>query len=610
YDSSNNWVNGGTGNSLTVEAGGLVLVGDVDTNNLPGIAGIVVGDAFSNNVEMVAASGSIVNCDAVYMGLGNGEHGRIRIEGSNTVWNTAGDFYVGHAGSNNVLTVSGSSALNAGGDFYNRYSGSIYMEPTATVSVSGDYVQDASSLLRFGVETNASGAPLTALISVGGTAEFEAGAQIVYGSNVGELTFDTVYTNKLIAAETLIVAGVTNANSKDLEQLDASGSLVDVMFWESEQAIYALAGRVALSESAGFTNNAMMGSVAAKIDELSLSGSAGAVDMINLLNTLTGAEQSEQLEQQYASGAPTYLHARGLAEGMQEIVRQTSHNPAQTPSGASGPEFVEQGMRGWIKTYGSWGERSATAGSVGYDQNLYGTVVGVDWTQDDLLFGVAGGFVRSVVKQDNDDRSVAKTGYGAGYVSYSSGAWFADAQLALGVSSVEDQSGSVFGNTAEYDAVNAALYLGGGRELCSSCGHWILTPEASLLLSEYMQEEYTERGMVPRIVDDYERFSIRSGLGATLAFLQNVDCILLKPSVHTRWIHEFNADSDTIDYSLAAGSDVYQFEVAATEEDLLETGAGVSCTFNAGLTIGVYVDWLFGEDYDAYKASGRLMYEF
>lgn len=71
YKSGSSWVDGGTGNSLMVENGGWVMVGDADTNNLPNIGtsgGLVVGDA-SGNAELVAANQSVIDTGYTYIGL-------------------------------------------------------------------------------------------------------------------------------------------------------------------------------------------------------------------------------------------------------------------------------------------------------------------------------------------------------------------------------------------------------------------------------------------------------------------------------------------------------------------------------------------------------------
>ena len=59
------------------------------------------------------------------------------------------------------------------------------------------------------------------------------------------------------------------ASDSDLELLDASGSLVDVIFWEHDQDIYALAGRKYIADSAGFADGTMMARLADEIDDMS-----------------------------------------------------------------------------------------------------------------------------------------------------------------------------------------------------------------------------------------------------------------------------------------------------------------------------------------------------
>jgi T5SS/PEP-CTERM-associated repeat protein len=582
-------------------------------------ANLYVGWGGSDNSLSITNGGWVQNVDG-YVGREVGaDDNTVSVVGTDSVWDNSGSLYLGgqlidnlwtNGGASNTLYVADGGLVTVGEDLENRNYSTIDLDPGGTVSVAGDYYQDSTSVLRFGVETNETGAPVNGLLSVGGTAEFEEGAGIDYASNVGELQFNTFYTNMLVEADTLVVAGVTNANSLDLELLDASGSLVEVIFWEDDQDIYAIAGRVYLTESAGFEAGTMMANLAGEMDDLSLLGNAGAVEMITLLNTLSGEEQNEELSQQYERGAPSYLHIQGMTDGLREITKHVSQMPAAEPEGAAGPELPEDSMRGWVKTYGRWGERSAEQTFSGYDHDVYGTVVGVDWVQGNVLVGVAGGYARSDVEQEDGDSSSATTCYGVGYMSMRDEAWFGDVSLAIGRSSIEDESGSVFSNSADYNAANIAFYCGVGRDVCLSKGGFMLTPEASILLSGYLQDSYTEEGVLARSVSAYERVGAQSGLGATLSWRQEDRGLMFCPEIGVRWLHEFNADADTIDYSLAGGTQDYAFATAGTDEDLLETGIGLSCLLNDLCSLELNADWVFGVDYDAHAVSGRMIFEF
>jgi len=69
--------------------------------------------------------------------------------------------------------------------------------------------------------------------------------------------------------------------------------------------------------------------------------------------------------------------------------------------------------------------------------------------------------------------------------------WFTDVNIGFGRSKIEQQSGTVFGNKADFHANNVATYIGGGKEIrLNRC--WTLVPKASLLWSYYYQEAFTD----------------------------------------------------------------------------------------------------------------------
>jgi len=237
----------------------------------------------------------------------------------------------------------------------------------------------------------------------------------------------------------------------------------------------------------------------------------------------------------------------------------------------------------------------------------------MDWVQDGVLLGVAGGYARSDIKQYDGDFSEAKTGYGVVYASVGKQDWFGDISIAAGRSDIEDDSGTAFDAHADYKASNFALYLGGGKELRSRSGMFSLTPEASLLLSDYYQNAYTE-GMgtgAGRDVDAFGRSSILSSLGASVAMQKEFDIMILRPEARLRWLHEFNSDAEHVDFTLHDGmGGQYYSQIPAAEENILEAGAGLTCKFHDELSLVFDLDWRFGEDYDAYAVSGRAVVEF
>ena len=147
----------------------------------------------------------------------------------------------------------------------------------------------------------------------------------------------------------------------------------------------------------------------------------------------------------------------------------------------------------------------------------------------------------------------------------------------------------------------------------SRSGMFSFTPKASLLLSDYYQNAYTEQvsSSVARDVPAYGRSSIQSSLGAVVAMQKEYNITILRPEARLRWLHEFNSDVEQINFTLSEGmGGQYYSLMPAAEEDVLEVGAGLTCAFHDELSLALDLDWRIGEAYEAYSVSGRAIYEF
>jgi outer membrane autotransporter protein len=273
-------------------------------------------------------------------------------------------------------------------------------------------------------------------------------------------------------------------------------------------------------------------------------------------------------------------------------------------------------VQGWVKGYGSWATQDGSAGFSGYDQSVYGVMIGFDKAYGDYLFGGAGGYASSDISQDDGDSSKSGTGFGMLYSSWGTSSWFADASLAYGLGSVKNNSGTVFDTSAEFDSSQFAYYLGGGKELVFNEDRVFVTPSAGLMGGWYMQDSYTESSStaVAKNVDAYNHWSLNSEIGAKVAFHKDFMRSVLMPEVHANWIHQFNADEEQVGYSLAGGTGQYSFGMAAPVSDLLELGIGLSLwTDSKGGSVyewGLGFDSRFGDGYSASALNARLVVEF
>jgi outer membrane autotransporter protein len=591
---------GGSGNALMVEDG-------AEVSNVTGILG-ERSTASNNFVSVTGTHSEWRNSEDLYIG---GRMSQYYYLNSDSEWEN--EWLDG--GRSNSLHVSDGGLVSVGRDMHNRNHSTVTLDLGGQIQVASNYYQDATSALRFEVELDEFAAPTNAFVSVGGTAEFEHGAQVQYhyDADMGWLDFDTFHTNLLVEADQLIVGGVTNANALDLKVVKLDGSLVNLMLMENEQDIYGIIGRRYLAESAGFESGSMMARIAGEIDDLSLLGHAGAARQINQLNRMSSEEQAAQLRQRFEQGVPTYMHGQAIHGGRKQVLAQSRRFQAggTMPEGAAGPHEEGQGLRGWMRGYGSWADRDTDSTFSGYDQNVYGTVVGIDRSFGNLLLGVAGGYARSDIDQDNRDSSDAQTGYGMLYASVGTADWFGDLNLSYGRSDVETRSGTVFDASGDFNADSFGLYVGGGKEIRFSRNRFMVTPEAAFIVGWYDQESYSESSSFTAMeVDAYDRWSYQTRLGAALGMEYLSGSVLIKPEVRGYWLHEFEDDPERIGYSLVGGTGRYVFSVQSPDEDVFEVGAGLSATFRERLELVFDVDGQFADAYEAVTVGARAMYQF
>ncbi|MDF7806676.1 autotransporter domain-containing protein [Pontiellaceae bacterium B12219] len=565
---------------------------------------LVVGSSDGNLV--VATNGGMVVSDNTRLGIGN--NNRIIVSGSGTIWSTVNDFEIGAGGSGNVLQIEDGGALGVGGHL-SLNDDSVLDFKTGGSASAASYYQDADAVFQFDSVTNVAVDPGAALLSVSGTADVEDGANFVYTGSIGAVDVGVTNSRQLIASGTLNVD--TNTLNGAL-----TGGLLSVGFLSQNDALYFQVYRQMLAESAGFGSNSQMYAVSEEIDALANGGNSAAVNQLRILDSMSGAQQNAQLTQLYDQGAPTFMHMAGLFDGMRQVQNRGVMPDKFWPIGAFGPHLYGSQVQGWIKGYGSWATQDGSAGFSGYDQSVYGVMIGFDKAYGDYLFGGAGGYASSDISQDDGDSSKSGTGFGMLYSSWGTSDWFANASLAYGLGSVKNNSGTAFDSSAEFDSSQFGYYLGGGKEMVFKEDRLFVTPSAGFLGGWYMQDGYTERSTtaVAKKVDAYNRWSLNSEIGAKVVFHQDFRRSVLMPEVHANWIHQFNADEEQVGYSLVNGTGDYSFGMAAPVSDLLEFGLGLSLW--TGSKDGAVYEWglgfdsRFGDGYSASALNARLVVEF
>jgi outer membrane autotransporter protein len=128
-ESSNKWVNADSGNSLTVQSNGWVLVGEAVTNGLPG--GMLVASTNGAEVVVGGKKSSVTVEQALYVGMGSSATGRVEVLSGGTA--SVGEL---------VLDTSGSfelrGTLEVENDFNISQAGVFSWYDGGTLSVGGE----------------------------------------------------------------------------------------------------------------------------------------------------------------------------------------------------------------------------------------------------------------------------------------------------------------------------------------------------------------------------------------------------------------------------------------------------------------------------------------
>ena len=111
-------------------------------------------------------------------------------------------------------------------------------------------------------------------------------------------------------------------------------------------------------------------------------------------------------------------------------------------------------------------------------------------------------------------------------------------------------------------------------------------------------------------MDEFDRWSLRASIGASLAYEQALGSMVVKPEVRGYWLHEYNAREEEIGYRLIGGSGNHSYKLRSPDEDVLELGFGLELLFADRLKLTFDLDAELSEFYEGYSASGRLAYEF
>lgn len=616
----------GTNANLTVT--GTIIVGEDGNSNTLSLSddaeatafNLLIGKTGGDNDLKIESGAELILTGNAYMGT-NSANNTLVVTGTNSFLSIGGSFYMGNLTETNSLNENTFSVFDMAratiASSLIVSNGSIVkIEAGSQISVGGDYWQDETSQLTLSASTNSIGMTNLAVV---GEAHFATNTTItVYddGTSTNEFEQTAVSSSGLYFGTNTATTAMLN----DTNSINFINHLLNIAGIVTNDNIVLTIERLSIASQSELEGT-YLEPLADEIDGMALNGTNNAIAMRNILGTTmdSDSERNAAMRNYYGEKESSSRAHNMINRGMQSVAEQMTLRSddtrarlgATSPSGAAGPHQSDQVLQGWIAGYGTKGTQNSGDGFDGFDADASGFLIGADFTvAENILLGICGGRGTATIDRDNAANSDTETTYGAAYASIGTKAWFADASFIYGGSDIDTSLGTTFDTTAKYDAQNIGFYLGGGKEIVSD--YLVITPQASLLINYYLQDNYNESttNAVGRAVDRFDALYAQSSFGCSLGWYASLGEVTFTPEVRIHWLHEFNAREEELDYSLIGGTGSYNMILQAPEEDILKLGAGVGAKFGEFLELRADVDARYSANYSDATLRGSLRYQF
>jgi T5SS/PEP-CTERM-associated repeat protein len=270
----------------------------------------------------------------------------------------------------------------------------------------------------------------------------------------------------------------------------------------------------------------------------------------------------------------------------------------------------------WGGGYGLYGDRRSENGTPGYDYDLYGGSIGLDYrfTQR-FLGGVVGGLAEGDVEfsgsRDNSDLEAAYVGL---YGSLAWDEWYVDvAAVYASLQYNTERFVDLFGErlTGQFDGSEIAAYVEAGL-------NWELAPNTlfqpliSLQYASLDLDSYTESGGVSALSFDEQTYdSVRGSLGARLMsrLIRSAREFHIDGQLRGRWVHEFGDERSSVDAHFASDpAAVFTVSDEELSPDSAVLGAGLSAALDRHTRVYVDYDTRLNRDESLYVISAALQY--
>lgn len=373
---------------------------------------------------------------------------------------------------------------------------------------------------------------------------------------------------------------------------------------------------------------------AAVLDSLNGNSSGGMSVAIDVLSSLSGADQAAALQRiapvsSHAAASAATTTLTGALDTVQirmDGIRDQGFRSAWARDLKAGRIMVatvgdlatlfpsdEKRHAVWAKAFGSRSEQDMDGGYAGYEADSSGAAFGADTQLDnEWVVGAAVSYADTDLDlQDfrTGDGSDIKSYQLTGYASRDFGRWYLDSMIAFarhGYDSVRS-TGIAGVASADFDADQYGARVTAGLPI-DVHGKFTVTPMAGVEAMRLEQDGYTEQGggAVALQVASQTSNRVRSMVGAKVETeLALRDGMRVIPSLHAAWRHDFKDDGVDTTATFTGGGAAFTTPGQDISRNRYNVGASLTFRKSDRLSFAVRVDGEWGSDYSA--AAGQVV---
>jgi len=247
-----------------------------------------------------------------------------------------------------------------------------------------------------------------------------------------------------------------------------------------------------------------------------------------------------------------------------------------------------------------------------YDFKNMGVTLGADLrVNENLVVGLLGSYVKGDASLVNGGNIDVESYKAAVYATWFKDGFYVDGLLGAGINSYDTRRSSLLGYAeGSPDGWDLNAMVNAGYDI--HMGNWIFSPNASLSYTRVTLKSFSETGsLTPLNYPTQHQESLRSELGASIAYRAAFNGVIITPQVRVAWQHEFMDSTLSMRSNFASGGSSFTVDGPRTSRDRAVVSAGITAQITPTVALyGFYDGHLGSSNYSANQFTAGIKVDF